>query len=135
MALSCSSTEGQSSESMQVAVDQAAQASPTGNLARKARAVFTNAAGVVQAAAALRRYTVQRARSAQETLHGQACTADAGLVKEHQEMLKRYQVHLSATAMESYAGMDEQVWHTPSISFSAVDLVALHLRDYLRWKD
>jgi hypothetical protein len=78
--------------------------------------VFTNA-GAVQAAAALRRCTLQRARSAQETLHRQACTADAGLVQEHQEMLKRYQVHLSATAMEAFAGMDEQVWHTFSSSF------------------
>jgi hypothetical protein len=99
-------------KSVQVAVEQAAQASPTGNLARKVRAVFQGAEQVVQAAAALRMHTAGRARTAQEAAHGLACSADACTVKEHQEMLARYKIKYYATAMQRYgeqAIVDDQV--------------------------
>jgi hypothetical protein len=84
-----------------VAVEQAAQASPTGNLARKVRAVFEGAEDVVQAAAALRMHTAERASFAQETCNRMGCSADALTVKEYQDMLGRYKVKYYSTAMLS----------------------------------
>jgi hypothetical protein len=81
---------------MQVAVQEEAQASPTGNLARKVRAVFQNAQDVVQAAflfllfllsSPLRKHTAAQASCAQDTAHGLSSHADAGLLREHQAML------------------------------------------------
>jgi hypothetical protein len=97
---------------MQVAVEQAAQASPTGNQARKIRAVFQGAEHVVQAAAALRVHTAERARTAQEAAHGLACSVDAFTVKEHKKMLARYKIKYYATAMQRYGEqtiIDDQV--------------------------
>jgi hypothetical protein len=84
---------------VQVAVDQAAQASPTGNLARKVRAVYEGAHDVVQAAAALRLYTAERARFAPEARLELGCSADAVTVKEHKEMIGRYKMRFLATAI------------------------------------
>jgi hypothetical protein len=95
-----------------VAVEQAAAASPTGNLARKVRAVFAGAGDVVQAAAALRMHTAERARSAQETTQGLGSSADAATLKEHRDMITRYKIKYYSTAMLPYGEIsiiDEQV--------------------------
>jgi hypothetical protein len=84
---------------VQVAVEQAAEASPTGNLARKVRAVFAGAGDVAQAAAALRMHTAERARSAQETTQGLGSSADAATLKEHRGMITRYKIKYYSTAM------------------------------------
>jgi hypothetical protein len=64
--------------------------------------VFEGAKDVVQAVAAMRKHTAERARCAREASEGQACSADAVLLKEHKEMLKRYQIKLYSTAVERY---------------------------------
>jgi hypothetical protein len=97
---------------VQVAVDQAAQGSPTGNLARKVRAVYEGATDVVQAAAALRKHTAERANYAQQASEGLVCCADAAMLKEHQDMLQRYHIKLYSNAMErhgQHATVDAQV--------------------------
>jgi hypothetical protein len=73
--------------------------------------VFQGARDVVQAAAALRKHTAERAKCAQEALE-LACSADAVLLKEHKEMLHRYQIKLYSTAMERHGqnpSIDDQV--------------------------
>jgi hypothetical protein len=90
---------------MQVAVQEAAPATPTGNLARKVRAVFQNAQDVVQAAAALRKHTAAQASCAQDSAHGLSSDADAGLLREHQAMLQRYEV--SAMERSEHVGTEQ----------------------------
>jgi hypothetical protein len=80
--------------------------------------VFQGAEDVVQAAAALRKHTAEPARSAYKASNGLACSEDAVLVKEHQDMLKRYRIQLYSTAVEHHgeqACIDDQVCTSGSL--------------------
>jgi hypothetical protein len=69
--------------------------------------VFEDTNNVVQAAAALRKHTAARAVCAQDTAHGLTSNADAGLLREHQAMLRRYQV--TAFQGPEHEGIEQQV--------------------------
>jgi hypothetical protein len=76
------------------------------------RAVYEGAQDVVQAAAALRLYTAERARFAQEARHELGTSADVITVKEYKEMLRRYKMRFLATAVVPHgenAMLDDQV--------------------------
>jgi hypothetical protein len=96
---------------MQVSVDQAAQASPSGNLARKVRQMFESSEDMAQAAAALRKHTAQRARAAQQTDEGLDCSASADIIREVRDMVRRYEVRMASHAVQPY-GQDTRVSET-----------------------